>query len=474
MNKYLSIVFLYNRASYKKLLLIAGGIPLCLLAIFLLKIGNPHEADPFMLMERAFGGVWAVLLFIAALVLGLASVSTSLSGKKAVKGECSTTGFTIRRLCMSPVVSYLIMFVYYLIILVVFWGIAIASLYIIGRAGLAASGAEDVSAKLALGLLRTEIGHVLIPAANPLVIIFDIVVVLALAAECARGCYLGWHNGTLSAGVALIIIPAFVIWTYFPKNSYMIVTILIVFLYAALSFADMIFREKRPKGDPFKVNKHDGIVDMDGTEYDDEVFLEVNTSADVYDASDGTLILERYGKAAEGGRKRRLHKANPFWLRRRYMPLGSNMEKINAFFGVCIFTGIAAHFVFYGKYMMKMNEITGSIKGVTIDNAVRMTPFWELQEHAYYGYILAVLMALFFQAYSNYRYYNKTTKSVYVMKRLPACKEYRRTIWIGPLIQALIIAAVMFIQTLADLCLYIFITPDIALPADYLSQIIPF
>lgn len=472
MNKYLSLIFLYNRASYKKLLFIAGAIPLGFLTVFMIKVGAPGEADPFMLIERAFGGVWTVLLFLAALVLCIWTVSTSLNGKKAVKGDISTTGYTIRRLCLSPMAAYITMFVYCLTIIVIFWGITVISLHFISKTSLLGTGVSDIDTKLALGILRTEIGHALIPIAHPLVVVFDIVVVLALACECARGCYLSWHNGTLSAGMALVIIPAFIVWTYSPKNSYMLITILIVFIYAALSFADVIFREKRPKGDPFKVNKHDGIVDMDGTEYDDDIFLEVNTSADLYDVSDPETILKRYGKAAEGREKKTFRRCDPFWLRRRYMPLGINMEKANAFFGICIFIGIAGHFVFYGKYMLRLNEITGSIKGVTIDPTMMMTPFWELQEHAYYGYILAVLMAMLLQAYWNYQYYNKLTKSVYVMKRLPDRREYRRTIWIGPVVQAFMIVVIMVFLMLIDICLYVFLTPDIALPYDYLLQII--
>lgn len=65
MTEYLSLVFLYNRASYKKILLVLGVIPLSFLVIFLLRIGDPYEAGSEMLMERAFGGVWAVIIFIA-------------------------------------------------------------------------------------------------------------------------------------------------------------------------------------------------------------------------------------------------------------------------------------------------------------------------------------------------------------------------------------------------------------------------
>ena len=213
---------------------------------------------------------------------------------------------------------------------------------------------------------------------------------------------------------------------------------------------------------------------MDDTEYDDDIFLQVNTSDDIFDTYGEELILERYGEDTENEKKRSLRKFDLLRLRRRFMPLGINMEKTNAFFGACLFIGIAGHFVFYGKYMLQMEEIEAATKGVTIDPSVRMSNFWELQEHSFYGYILAVLLALLLQAYWNYQYYNKTTKSVYVMKRLPDTRESTRTIWIGPVIQALMIVMLMVVQILVDLCLYAFVTPDIALPPNYLSQIIPF
>ena len=103
-----------------------------------------------------------------------------------------------------------------------------------------------------------------------------------------------------------------------------------------------------------------------------------------------------------------------------------------------------------------------------------MPYFWELQEHTYYGYILGILLVLIVQTYWNYAYYNKETKSVYVMKRLPDRKEYSRTIWVTPVIEAVFIAVIMVVHTMLDLCLYAFVTPDIALYPDYLSHILPF
>ena len=43
------------------------------------------------------------------------------------------------------------------------------------------AGATGIDTKLALGLLRTEIGHVLIPIAHPTIIIFNIVAALAFS-----------------------------------------------------------------------------------------------------------------------------------------------------------------------------------------------------------------------------------------------------------------------------------------------------
>ena len=475
MNKYLSLIFLYNRASHKKLLPIIGAVPLCFLAIFLLRIGNPCKTGSYMLMERAFGGVWAVLIFIAANLLGLISVANSLNGRKAMKTAHSTTGYTMRRLSLSPISAYLTIFIYYLAIILIFWGVAAASLYAIGKAGLTMAGAAGIDTKLALGLLRTEIGHALLPIAHPPVMAFNIVCVLALAGECARSCYLGWHNGTPSAGVLMVIVPMFLIWTFSPENSYILVAILIIVLYAAFSFGDVISREKRPKGDPFMINKYIGIMDLDSTEFDDNARLDVNSPVDAYNSSSPEAsALKRYGRDTENIEEKGFKKINLGWLRRRFMPLGANLEKADVLFGVCIFIGIAEHLLFFGRYLMQMNEISSSIKGITIDSGLKMPYFWDLQAHSYYGYIVAVLLVLFIQAYWNYAYYNKETKSVYVMKRLPDRKEYQRTIWTAPVIEALCIAMIMVFHTAVDLCLYAVATPEIALHSDYLAHILPF
>lgn len=474
MNKYLSLIFLYNRAGYKKILLVAGAVPLFFLAIFLLRIGNPYAASSYMLMERAFGGIWAVLVLVAVNLAGLTAVVNSINGKKALKATHSTTGYTIRRLNLSPVSSYLTIFIYSLALLLIFRGIAIASLYIIGKLGLTMAGASAIDTKLALGLLRTKIGSALIPFSHPTLIAFNVVSILALAGECARSCYLSWHNGTPSAGVALIIVPMFLVWAFTPENSYILIAILIMSLYAAFSLFDVISREKHPKGDPFKVNKYAGLMDLDSEEFDDNVHLAVNSPTDVYDSAPETSFLHLYGRTEGNSERKGIKNISPGRLRRRFMPLGINIEKSNALLGGCIVIGFVEHLLFFGRYLMQLRVINSSIIGITIDSDLKMPYFCQLQEHSYYGYILAILMVLFIQAYWNYSYYNKETKSVYVMKRLPDRKEYHRTIWISPAIEALYVAAVMAAHTAADLILYLAATPDIALYPDYLAHILPF
>ncbi|MFR8854171.1 MAG: hypothetical protein ACLVHQ_04365 [Oscillospiraceae bacterium] len=93
-------------------------------------------------MERAFGGVWAVIMFIAVNLLGLMSVANSLNGRKALKATHATTGYTIRRLRLSPVSSYLTVFVYYLAVILILWP-CLAS-YIDRKGGVTMAGAAGI------------------------------------------------------------------------------------------------------------------------------------------------------------------------------------------------------------------------------------------------------------------------------------------------------------------------------------------
>ncbi len=473
MERFLSIIYLYNKASWQKLTLIIAVLPLGFLITCLWNVGIPTADNSLMLLERAFGGITPVLIFIGVMMLALLAVANTLNGRKDLKATHTTIGFTLRRMHSSPIGAYISVFLYYFVVMTIIWAVAILSFFIIGQIGLFMTDAKQMQTSLALGLLRTDIGHALLPIAHPLGLIFNLVVAASVAGECAKSCYLTWHNGSPSAGVALITVAMVYVWTFDPDNTFILLTILFLALYGSLSIADVIFREKRPKGDPFKVNKYAGVIDMNSTDFDEELYLEVNSSIETFDPKDEAGYLKQYGRDDVTTFQNRLKRLNPFWLRRRFMPLGSNMEKANAFFGLCIFLGFGEHLLFFGRYQMEMKALENSMKGVTIDSGLKMPYFWELEEHTYYGYIVAMVLVLMMQMYWNWAYYNKETKSVYVMKRLPNWKEYPRTIWVSPVIQAVLIALFAAAHTLIDFCLYL-TTPDLALHADYLTHIFPF
>ncbi|MGF6376580.1 hypothetical protein M2140_001657 [Clostridiales Family XIII bacterium PM5-7] len=465
LNQYLSLFFLYHRASHKKVLLLLGAIPLSFVIIFLWNIGDPRDASAYMLMERAFGGIWPVLSFILVNFLSLGVVSNALNGRKAMQATASTTGYTMRRLHLSPTASYLTVVVYYLAITIIIWGVAMASIYIFGKMGLSLAGATARDTKFALGLLRTEIGQALIPYANPKGMVFNLIIIWALAGECGKSCYLSWHNGRASFGGVLIAVSMILVWLNILKDVYLFMGMVILTGYTAISFWDIISRERHPKGDPFKANQYAGIMDLDSFEFDESSYTpEVNRPYQPQQS-----VSQQYGRGMESvavGKRRRF---NLFTLRRRFMPLGINLERANALFGTCIAVGIGEHLIFLFRYIMHFNDISNSIKGVTIAAGVKMPYFWELQAHSYYGYFFGILLVIILQTYWNYQYYNKKTKSVFVMKRLPDQKEYWRTIWVAPVIQAGIIIAVMMVHVAVDLMVYVLATPEIALYADYLS-----
>lgn len=475
MNKYLSLIFLYNRASYKKILLAASVIPLSFLAIFFLKIGNPYKAGAYMLMERAFGGVGPVLLFASAILMALAAVVTALNGRKAVRGTTSTTGYTFRTLRISPIQSYFTILIYHIVMILIFWGLAVASLSVIGGIGLTMAGTANLKVQLALGLLRTDLGAALIPIADATLMTFNIVAVLALANDCAKSCYLGWHNGRPSFGAILVVIPVILVWAGVLEDTYIFVVTIILMVYTSILFGDVIFREKHPKGDPFKTNQYAGVMDMDGFEFDESTYVPVsNTLVGEYDLDELRASLNRKSIGQrEHVNEKWYKKLNLTRLRKKFLPAGINMERANSLFGGCLCLGIAEHAVFLFKYVLEFYRVTENIKGLTISGA-KMPYFQELQQHSYYGYILALLLVVFIQAYWNYEYYNKKTKSVYVMKMLPDGKEYRRTIWAIPVIEAIFIVAVMILHILFDVCVYIFMTPELALHSDYLQHMLPF
>lgn len=298
---------------------------------------------------------------------------------------------------------------------------------------------------------------------------------LALVQEYAKSCYLSWHNGRTSFGVIPIIVLMCLVWINLISEVYLFMVMIIIASYIAVSFGDVIFREKRPKGDPFKANQYSGIMDMNEFEFDSSTYAPVantfaetqglKSSADKFDC--GTDPKERESKVKK-------KKFDIGHIRRRLLPLGINLERANSLLGGCICLGVAEHMLFFFTYKSNFDRITESLKGVSLAPGMEMPYFWDMQKNTYWGYIIAVLLVIFVQAYWNYSYYNKKTKSVYVMKRLPDKKEYMRTVWGAPFVEAACILGIMIVHVLVDACIYIFVTPDIAFHADYMSKMFPF
>lgn len=470
MSRCLSIIYLYNKASWQKLMLVVAVIPFVFLAVFLWNIKMSSVNVSWILPEQVFGGAFPVLILIASMVLALLTVANTLNGRKDLKATHATIGFTLRRMHTSPIGSYFAVLVYAFMVILIVWAVVILSFMLIGLTGLSMPETNQVKISLALGLLRTDFGHALIPIAHPLGLIFNLVAMTAMASECARSCYLTWHNGSPSIGFALISATMVYTWAMETENTFILLTIVLLTLYIVLSVGDVIFREKVPKGDPFKVNQYAGVMDMNSADFDEELYLEANSMVQpiVPERTEG--YLEKYGRDDVAVSMHQFKKWNPFWLRRRFMPLGSNMEKANTLFGLCMLIGAGEHLLFFGRYQMQMKVIESSMKGVTIDSSLKMPYFWELQNHTYYGYFLAIVLILVVQMYWNYAYYNKETKSIYVLKRLPNRKEYPRTIWVSPVIEAVFIVLLMAAHTFIDFCVYM-TTPDMALQADHFSQI---
>lgn len=262
MDKYLAVMALYGKAGRKSIIIMAASALLCFPLVS-------------MITGKGIEGVLPVLLIIAVLYGINLIILNSINGRKAQKNTHATTGYTLRRLCISPVLIFWSVFVYCLLVIVLFWGIMTVSLYAAGFMQHMTDNAMSRPVQLALDIVTSPAGHGMIPLAHPQVIAFNVIALTVLAADCARSCYLGWHNGRQSAGTILIAAAMFYVWAISPKNSFISLTIMTVALYGICIIADVMFREKRPKGDPFTVNRYTGIIDMDSDSFNEDVYMEV-------------------------------------------------------------------------------------------------------------------------------------------------------------------------------------------------------
>lgn len=112
--------------------------------------------------------------------------------------------------------------------------------------------------------------------------------------------------------------------------------------------------------------------------------------------------------------------------------------------------------------------IEGS-KRILIEGAV-MTDFIGLLEWSFYGFPVTACIAPFFIGY-RYAYFFKESKSIYLIKRLPAKGEIFRRCAVVPLAAAVIALVTALILFLLYFAIYMLATPDACLAPGQWSKI---
>lgn len=90
---------------------------------------------------------------------------------------------------------------------------------------------------------------------------------------------------------------------------------------------------------------------------------------------------------------------------------------------------------------------------------VDMLPFWDIAKDSYYGFLI-ISLALIWLAWYHYRYHYQKSKSIYLMKRLPAKNELRKRCLALPVAGAVIAAVTALLLTAIYYISYITMTPE--------------
>ena len=93
------------------------------------------------------------------------------------------------------------------------------------------------------------------------------------------------------------------------------------------------------------------------------------------------------------------------------------------------------------------------------DPYVSMLPFWDIAENSYRGFFVIGFL-LIWAAWYHYHYHSQKSKSIYLMKRLPAKNELRKRCLTLPLTGLLITAATAAALTAIYYICYITMTPE--------------
>ena len=88
-----------------------------------------------------------------------------------------------------------------------------------------------------------------------------------------------------------------------------------------------------------------------------------------------------------------------------------------------------------------------------------MLPFWAIARDSYRGFFVIVFM-LIWAAWYHYHYHSQKSKSIYLMKRLPAKNELKKRCLTLPVTGLLITVAMAISLTAIYYICYITITPE--------------
>jgi len=151
------------------------------------------------------------------------------------------------------------------------------------------------------------------------------------------------------------------------------------------------------------------------------------------------------------------------WMEAR-IPLGlSPSAELSAFAAASIVNLLYSMVSFFWYFDYCLGGLYADAKRTILlspsDPYVSMLPFWAIARDSYRGFFVIVFM-LIWAAWYHYHYHSQKSKSIYLMKRLPAKNELKKRCLTLPVTGLLITAAMAISLTAIYYICYITITPE--------------
>ena len=151
------------------------------------------------------------------------------------------------------------------------------------------------------------------------------------------------------------------------------------------------------------------------------------------------------------------------WMEPR-MPLGlSPATELTAYLATLVISMLYSiiHFSWYFDYCL--GSLYADAKRTILlspdDPYVSMLPFWDIAKDGYRGFLVMAFVLLWL-AWYHYRYHHQKSKSIYLMKRLPAKNELRKRCLTLPVTAAVVTAVTAAALTVIYYVCYIKMTPE--------------